>query len=166
MGFVGLGILGLVCLALLGLLIHRLVERGMSGSAGAAAPSYREIEPGEPAVEMVVEGQNRKIGTRNVRVIPKGGSRSVGGGRSAFVIFAYPTKPGIAELVRRGDDYAFKPVKTEYCESDHTVESCLNQPITVLSSVGRKVTVWFQRYVSPLERINRIMHLTDKPGRE
>ena len=113
---------------------------------------------------MVVEGQNPNIGTRNVHFMRPGGNRSVGGRGSGFLIFAYRLPGHVADLSRSGDSYTFTPVKQDRCGFEHAVTDCLNRQIVLLSDEGRQVRVKFRKYVSRLEQINRIMHLTDRPG--
>jgi len=162
--YAGLAAIGLA--AVLGLIL--LVRRLASNLGGAATKSpavrYKEIQPGERAIEMFVEGQNRSVGSRNVHVIRENGSKSVGGGRSAFLIFAYPISPRIAEIVRKGDQYTYVPLKSEASDT-RAINDCLDQIIPVVSDQGRRIQISFHRYVSPLERINAIMHYTDAPGR-
>ncbi len=164
-GIVILAIVGAGMLAAVVFLLRNVLMGMLASSSATPAVSQKQIEPGERGVEMVVEGQNRNIGTRNVHVIKDGGSRRIGGGSSDFLLFAYSFPPRVARLERSGESYTFVPLDEERCETSESVEKCINRQIVLRSDHGHRIPIVFKRYISPLERINRIMHLTDAPGK-
>ena len=173
LGIIGVVIVGIGIIVVLSVLVRRIISSTLSPATASPAIRFKEISPGESAIEMVVEGQNRKIGTRNVHVIRKGSSRSIGGGKSSFVIFAYPVRTRVAELRRSEDQYIFIPrhkdsgidEADESGSAGRNIENCIGRPIRIRSVRGAEVSLKFLHYVSPLERINRIMHSIDGPGR-
>jgi len=117
--------------------------------------------PGKP-IEMRVSFQNPYIGFRNIHTIKAGSSKSVGGGSSAFLIFLVNVPPKIAEIINTGNKYIFIPVKKEFFPSlQGEVINCLNTDISVKTLNGYEMTLKFHEYVSPLEKINKLMHSID-----
>ena len=113
---------------------------------------------------MIVEGQNANIGSRNVHYIREGGSRSIGGRGSGYLIYLLPFGARIAEISRSDRTYTCTPIDPRYCRFEDEIVDCLDRDIHLLSRSGREVRIRFRRFVSRLEQINRIMHLTDKAG--
>ncbi|MEW5817186.1 MAG: VWA domain-containing protein [Spirochaetota bacterium] len=117
------------------------------------------------AVEMRVINQNPNIGLRNVNYFRKGTAKSVGGPGSAFLIFLYNFPPDIAKIQFDGHDFVFTPLKPAYFpEIKDGVMNCLDKKIPLATEKGHNVELYFREYVSPLEKINAVMHLTDTPG--
>ena len=116
------------------------------------------------AVEMKVEGQNPFIGIRNIRAV-KEAPVSLGGKGSPFHIFIRPFPERIAEISRRGDHYVLTPLKPEHFPGlKGPLVNCLNQWIPLKDATGKSVNILFQHWISPVERINRLMHSIDRPG--
>jgi len=155
-------------------LLSRLRSAGRWGRAGRAnrAPGMvpltaRELRgpDGEPPIEMRVQGQNPLIGRRNIHVIRDGSRKTVGGDGSDFLLFLNPFPPRIAEIRLRGGRYSFTPRRPQYFpEQAATLEDCLGKPIKAENKDGRSVTLRFRIYISPLERVNRILRQTEAPG--
>ncbi len=116
------------------------------------------------AVEMKVEEQNPFVGTRNIRAV-KDTPVSLGGKGSPFHIFIRPFPERIAEISRRDGRLVLTPLKPEFfADLKGPLVNCLNQRIRLKDKEGREVKIVFQHWVSPLERINRLMHSIDTPG--
>jgi len=116
------------------------------------------------AVEMKVEEQNPFIGIRNIRAV-KEAPLGVGGKGSPFHIFIRPFPDRVAEISRRDGHYVLTPLKAEYFPTlKGPLVNCLNQWIPLKDAGGREVKILFQHWVSPVERINRLMHSIDRPG--
>lgn len=172
LGYIGVVIVGIVLLTFAVVFLRRIVIATLTHTTNSPAIRFKEIGPGEPAIEMIVEGQNRKIGTRNIHVIRDRSSRSIGGGNTNFLVFAYPVRSRIAEIRRSGEAYNFVPrhndarVGSESGGSgEGTIENCIGRSIRIRTVRGHEVTLLFLHYISPLDRINRIMHSIDGPGR-
>ncbi len=161
LGYIGLSLVGIIVLTLMVFGARALVTR-VFATIGTSAVQGVFGTPSDRAIEMYVEGQNSKIGTRNVNYIRDGGSASVGGGFSSFLIYLYKLPARIGLVSRKGTSYTFTPEKPEFFESGE-VKDCLDKDITVLCNRGRKVKIRFRRFISPLERINAIMRLAQKP---
>ena len=111
-------------------------------------------------IEMRVDQQNRHIGFRNINLLFPGQTLSVGGGTSRFLIFLVPFAPRIAGISSDGETFTFRPRRMEFFpELEGPVEDCLGKPIPAKSEKGYSITIRFFRYVSPLELINRILHI-------
>jgi len=162
LAYIGLGLLGALLLVLLVFGVRALVAR-IIATMGATAVQGVLRSAGDRAVEMHVEGQNPNIGTRNVNFIRDAGRASIGGGFSSYLIYLYRLPARIAMISRRGQTYTFTPVKPEFFEAGESIPDCLDRDITVLCAPGRRLTIRFRRYVSPLEKINAIMRLAQKP---
>jgi len=127
----------------------------------------KNIKPGQIVIEMIVKYQNRQIGQRNIHVIGDNHPLSVGGaGSEYFLIFIIPTGKRIAEIVMEDGMVSFKPLNSENFPDlpDGEVKDCLNMPIRVVNKNGKETSIVFKEWISPVERLNRIMHLVDKRG--
>ena len=118
---------------------------------------------GHRPVEFRLSGQNPFNGGRNIRWIGKS-SRSVGGGGSFFLIFLIKVPERIAEVEFTENGLRFTPLKPEFFPGlQGPVENCINRPMTLRTDHG-DFSILFREWISPLERINRILHLIDEPG--
>ena len=127
----------------------------------------KNIKPGQIIIEMIVKNQNRHIGHRNIHVIGNNHPLSVGGaGSEYFLIFIIPTGKRIAEIIMEDGILTFKPLITENFPdlAGSEVKDCLNMPIHVVNKNGIETSIVFKEWISPVERLNRIMHLVDKKG--
>jgi hypothetical protein len=114
-------------------------------------------------VEMRVSEQNPHIGSRNIHFL-KGGSRTVGGRGSDYLIFITSIPGVIAEIREHGKDCTFIPKNKDFFpELNGQLDNCLGKEIKITAK-DKNVTIVFHRWVSPLEKINHVMHLTDLPG--
>jgi len=170
--YLWIGLLALVILAAVAaffLLARRAMDR-RGKSAGKKAETlpqiyYHEGEIVRP-IEMRVVGQNPNVGMRNIHTLRPGTRLSVGGRNDAFLIFLVRVPGHVAELRFDGTVYTFVPIKPEFFpQLTAPLPSFLGQPISLLSKDGRRLTLYFREWVSPLQELNRIMHLTDRPGR-
>ena len=158
-------LIGLLCAVLLGVFLYVLLRRRRIDSRmGEILESPKAVSRRRPRgelVEMRVQGQNTRIGFRNIHRIKRNRRKTVGGGRSDFVIFLVPFPRHIAEIHYDGERYRFSPTKSEYFpEQKGDVADCLGKDIRARSKRGYDVVLQFRRYVSPLEEINRILTLT------
>ncbi len=178
-GIAGSGGVSLVLLPILfaivliaaGILVFFLVRRIVESLAAAAPATVhprvhydagrRLVKP----VEMRVAGQNPNIGGRNVHPFGSGGRKSIGGGSSSFLIYLYTLPAHIAEIGLSGDRFVFTPLHREFFPGlSGPLEDCLGKEIRLRTKEGRELTVVFREYVSPLDQVNRVMHLIDHPG--
>jgi len=159
-----LGALVLIVIArLLLLLVRKLQELSFAGvfaeatRVGTGHRGGRQSGLHRPLIMRVVM-QNSRIGSRNIHQVPRGGSRSVGGDGSKFLIYYLPMPKRIGDIKNDNDRYIFIPRKTEYFPTlDGPVPDCLGRRIEVLSKHGQVVTFYFEQFISPLEEINRLM---------
>jgi hypothetical protein len=111
------------------------------------------------AIEMIVDMQRRHIGQRNIRTIKRNRALTIGGGRSAFLIFLVPVPKNIAKIHYDGENFTFKPVKPEFFPGlTEDVPKCLNQEIKAVSKKNYPLEIVFHRYVSPMEEITIIFN--------
>ena len=123
----------------------------------------QDQKPGHRPIEFRLSGQNPFNGGRNIRWVGKN-KRSVGGGNSFFLIFLIKVPERIAEVSFTESGLRFTPLREEFFPSlTGPIENCLNQPVLLETEYG-SFTMLFREWISPLERINHLLHLTDHPG--
>jgi hypothetical protein len=111
------------------------------------------------AIEMIVDMQRRHIGQRNIRTIKRNRSLTVGGGRSAFLIFLVPVPQRIARIYYDGDGFTFKPIKLDYFPGlKGEVPDCLYKGIYAESKKHYPLEITFKRYVSPMDEITAVFN--------
>jgi len=119
-----------------------------------------------PLIEMRVSLQNPRIGFRNVHRIPEGGNRSIGGGRSAYLIFLVRTPSSIGEIRNEHGKYVFTPRRAEaFPGVSAPIQDCLDVEIPFVGPNGRRMSLYFREWVSPLDEINSIMRSTRSDGK-
>ncbi|HTX71856.1 MAG TPA: vWA domain-containing protein [Rectinemataceae bacterium] len=136
-------------------------------AAPAAANAYvpRVLKAGTISVELRVDGQNQHIGLRNVHELHAGTSRSLGGGRSDFLIFLVPMPHRIAELHFDGEKLAVVPLRPEFFpEGAAVIEDCLGRDIHLQGRRGYPLVLSFHRYERPADKMNRLLHCIEAPG--
>ncbi len=120
-----------------------------------------------PLIEMRVSLQNPQVGFRNVHRIQEGGGRSIGGGRSPYLIFLVRVPSRIAEIRNQQGKYVFTPLRTEMFPGvSGSIEDCLGVEIPFVGPHGREMSIHFREWVSPLDEINRIMRSVRYEGKE
>lgn len=125
----------------------------------------RVASPGAVRLIMHVQDQNPNIGKRNIRTMHAGGRASVGGGKSAFLLFLLPVPRELAHLHFDGIDATLVPQKPEFFpDYDSPVASCIGRDIRVVTAKGKELIIRFERYVPPLEKINKLLHCLETPG--
>ena len=64
------------------------------------------------------------------------------------------------------DKYSLKPVEAVYFPETggNVINDALNVKIKIKTDKGHIINIRFMEYISPLEKINSIMHLTDHRG--
>ncbi len=139
-----------------------------SGSKKSIKGNIRKKNPGDIVVEMTVLNQNRHIGQRNIHILSNGFHRSVGGaGSEYFLIFIIPTGKRIAELIMEDGIVKFIPKAKEFFPDLKKVylEDCLSVPIRVINMDGVETCIEFNEWISPVDKLNRVMHLLDLKGK-
>jgi hypothetical protein len=145
---------------------------GSSSIAGRSSGLYslKEIQEaraaGKIAIEMRVQEQNRLIGKRNIKWLKDGESLRVGGSSSSpFIIFLYPVPAVIGTIRRSGELFTFTPEDpSRFTMKEKLQTGSLDTPITYKLSENVSISFKFHIWVSPLENINRFLHVIDTPG--
>ena len=123
------------------------------------------VRPGSIELELRVEEQNPSIGLRNVHTIHAGASRSIGGGRSDFLVFLVPVPAHAAQVHFDGERCCFVPLRPELFPGiDGRLDDCLGKDIVMLSRKGYRLVLRFHKYVRPADRVNRLLHCIEAPG--
>jgi hypothetical protein len=166
--YVVLGIVGAGGVTFLVIKLRNIIE-GSSWTPSSGVKTvydrHSRVRDSAPEIELVVLNQTREIGMRNIHPVQESHTYCVGGNGSRFLIFLYPFPRCIGELTKEGESYVFTVRKGEYFPTeDDRIENCLDRRITAYTAKKQRVVFYFQRYESPLDRINRIMRLTSKPG--
>jgi hypothetical protein len=111
-----------------------------------------------PLIEMRLSGQNSRIGFRNIHRIASGGTRTVGGRYSAYLVFLARVPQRIAEIRNAAGKYTFYIQRSEYFPGiSHPIADCLGVEIPLTMPKGTVFTMRFHEWVSPLEEINALM---------
>jgi hypothetical protein len=171
LALLGLVVLLILVLVILSLVRHRGFHFSVRRTLGADAigrrarfgyrrlTEYNKTPTHSFAVEMIVGMQRRHIGQRNIRTIRRNRSLTVGGGRSAFLVFLVPVPQKIARISYDGEDFTFTPVKGEFFPGlEGEVPKCLNKEIHAVSKKNYPLDITFQRYVSPMEEITAVFN--------
>jgi hypothetical protein len=123
------------------------------------------VRPGSLRVELRVEGQNPNIGSRNVHTLHAGAAKTVGGGRSDFLVFLVPTSKRAAELHYDGEKLRLVPLKPElFPATEGPIEDCLDRDILMLGKNAYPLVLRFIAYERPADKINRLLHCIETPG--
>lgn len=144
--------------------------KDVSGTPKVGNKHIRTIQKGkigQIAIEMIVRNQNRQIGHRNIHFIGEGHPLSVGGaGSEYFLIFIIATGKRIGQIVMEDGNISFIPKEKDFFPdlAGHKLINCLSTPIKVVNKKGVETSIVFKEWISPVERLNRIMHLLDKKG--
>ncbi len=118
------------------------------------------------AYEMIIDSQNRRIGTRNVQWFSDGSVFTLGGTRADdYFIFIYPVDHHIAEIFMEKGTLYFKIINKDYFpDIKDSIVPLKNRVLRAVSSDGRVFNLKIEKWISPLDKINRILHLIDHPG--
>ncbi len=123
---------------------------------------------GEIGVEMKADFQHNFLG-KNMHWFGESASFSIGGpGEADFQITTIPIEGVIANIRRTNDDFTLYPIQEDYFPELHGnyVENCLGRHLRVVSpETGHETALVFKKWIPPLERINRLLHMTDTPGK-
>lgn len=142
-------------------------NRPAAGTPAARPSDYVPVvrRTGSLRVEFRVEDQNPNIGLRNVRTLQSGGKKTIGGGRSDFLVFLVPVPSRVAEVHFDGEDLTIVPLRPEFFP-DHPgpIPRCLGRTVRLVNRHGRVLNLSFNRYVPPAERINKLLRCLDAPG--
>ncbi len=125
------------------------------------------VKPGTIKVEFIVENQNRCIGTRNIKVLHAGGKKTIGGKLSDFFIFLYPFPNRIADVYYDGESIIVVPRKFEHFpDYDSPISIKLDEHVRIVTKKGKEVFFKFSLYIPPYEKINKILHCVELPGKD
>lgn len=114
-----------------------------------------------------VIGQNdTRIGTRNIHSFNDKSVKTLGGGHSSYLVFLYKLPSHIAEISHYDGKYILTAKNSGFFPdiSEETMEISMNRIIRIKTENGMIIECYFYEYISPLEKINSIMNLTDHPG--
>jgi hypothetical protein len=143
----------------------RLRAMREAGSPRRDPYSVKVQGPGSVDIELRVEDQNPHIGLRNVHRIHSGASKTLGGGRSDFLVFLVPLPRRLAELHFDGLDLTLVPLRPEFFPGAvGPISACLGKEIEMASARGYRLRLRFLRYEPPALRINRLLHCIETPG--
>ncbi|MCL2480860.1 MAG: hypothetical protein FWF38_04020 [Spirochaetaceae bacterium] len=120
-----------------------------------------------PIIMKVANQNDQIVGTsRNIHPFKSGAVKSVGGGNSSYLIFLYKIPGTIASLKFDGEKYIFTPLRPEFFpeNGDKEIENPLEKNIKIKTEKQHILSIKFWEYISPLEKINSIMHLTEHRG--
>ncbi len=109
--------------------------------------------------------QNANIGKRNIHTMQAGTRKSVGGGASDFLVFLLPVPRNVAYLHFDGDDCVLVPEHPElFPDYNGPIESCMGKEIRMITPRNKELVLRFDRYISPIETINSLLHCIEVPG--
>ncbi|HAE22548.1 MAG TPA: hypothetical protein DCG47_09550, partial [Spirochaetaceae bacterium] len=135
--------------------------------AGRASYEYQGQvkKPGAARFMLHVEGQNPNIGKRNIKTLHAGGKKSVGGRKSEFLVFLLPLPQRVADIYYDGDNLTLVPRRPEFFpDYDGPIQDCLGQAVRIINARGKELFISFERYVPPLDKINKLLHCIESPG--
>jgi hypothetical protein len=136
-----------------------------AGNAAAYAYQPKVTKPGTLRVELRVRNQNPYIGSRNIKTLHAGRQKTIGGKNSDFLVFLLPVPKRIADIHYDGQSITIVPVRPAFFP-DYTgpIQIELGEDIRIVNNRGKELFMSFQRYVPPLEKLNRLLHCIEVPG--
>ena len=139
--------------------------RGGSVNAEAYVYQPKVTKPGTLRVELRVRNQNQFIGSRNIKTLHAGRHKTIGGNSSDFLVFLLPVPRRIADIHYDGLTLTIVPVKPAYFpDYPGPININFGEEIRVLNSRGKELFIRFERYISPLEKLNKLLHCIEVPG--
>ena len=120
-----------------------------------------------PIIMKVANQNDQVVGTsRNIHPFKTGTVKSIGGGNSTYLIFLYKIHGTIASLKFDGENYIFTPLRPEFFPEigDKEINNPLEKNIKIKTEKNHILSIRFWEYISPLEKINSIMKLTEHRG--
>lgn len=148
-------------------LSERKTPLGKPASSQISHPhAIQIVKPGTIRVEFVVEGQNRAIGRRNIKTLHAGAKKTIGGAsRDDFWAFLVPVAHTIAEVYFDGSSLKVIPRRTgAFPRGDQAFAVEFGEPFEFQSKKGRLLSVHFEYYTPPTERLNKLLHCIEVPG--
>jgi len=123
---------------------------------------------GDIGVEMRADFQHNFLG-RNTHWFSPGASFSVGApGEADYEITSIQIDGVIANVRRVDENFTLSPIQEDYFPElrGRPVDNCLGRHFRVVSpESGKETALVFKMYIPPLERLNRLLHMTDAPGK-
>lgn len=146
-----------------GSVVQPAVAMHRGHSSGMRSPPF--ARPGSVTLEFRVDEQNPHVGRRNIHTLPAGSLKTIGGGRSDFLIFLVPMPPRCAELQYDGERIFLVPLRSELFPGlGGPREMGPGDCVAMLSPKGYPLRIGFHPYESPTDRINRLLHCIETPG--
>jgi hypothetical protein len=145
------------------------VEKGRKKVSGEAIGNYTYTpavtKPGTLRVELRVRNQNPFIGSRNIKTLHSGGHKTIGGKSSDFLVFLLPVPKRIADIHYDGQNITIVPVRPAYFpDYQGPIAASMGEEIRIVNDRGNELFLCFERYVSPLEKLNKLLHCIEVPG--
>ncbi len=136
---------------------YAIHETARSGASASEPIVVRES--GNVMLELSVSNQNTNIGKRNVHMMRAGSRLSIGGGRSAFLIFLVRFPSNIAEIRFDGKQCSLAILKPEYFpyETENVIEDCVGRDFVAVSDKGYEVAFTVKVYEDPVVKLNRLL---------
>jgi hypothetical protein len=101
----------------------------------------------------------------NIHWFSDGTKRTIGGAGCSYFIDLPSVTGSIAEISFEHGSFILTPTRPEFFpDLSGPVRDCLKKRIRLYPSIEEETVITFVEYVSPVDKINRIMHLTDRPG--
>jgi hypothetical protein len=136
-----------------------------AGSAGSYAYTPKVTKPGTLRVELRVRNQNPFIGTRNIKTLHAGGHKSIGGKSSDFLVFLLPVPKRIADIHYDGQGITIVPVRPNFFpDHQEPIAISMGEEIRIVNYRGKELFISFERYIPPLEKLNKLLHCIEVPG--
>jgi hypothetical protein len=144
-------------------------EKGQSRGSGKVVESYaytpKVIKPGTLRVELRVRDQNPFIGSRNIKTLHAGGHKTIGGKSSDFLVFLLPVPKRIADMHYDGQAITIVPIRPAFFpDYQGPITANLGDEIRIVNYRGKELFFSFERYIPPLEKLNKLLHCIEVPG--
>lgn len=135
------------------------LKKQSSVQAASSSDKIPTKKEGTLILELFVEGQTRKIGSRNIHALKAGSRKSIGGDLSVFSIFYIRVPSNIAEIRYDGKTCSVALLKPEFFPEaeSNIIEDCLNKPIKIISEHGFLSSITFTEYESETDKLNKLL---------
>lgn len=117
-------------------------------------------------IELKVSYKRLHRRVSNIHWFSEGTKRSVGGSGCEYFLDLPSVTGKIGEISLENGTFVFTPTRIEFFpDLVGPVYDCLKKKIRILPSIDEETVFTFVEYIPPVELVNRIMHLIDKPGK-